>query len=314
MLADLAAGADVLERAVGQQAERAGGPLDDRLVQRPLGPGEVGRCAPGHVEQAERAAGEAERERRQVLAEVALAEPAERRRDRCDLAHQVAGGVDQVAAHLQQDQPGHRREIGLVGEAVGAQGAGVAVGEPQADRPADRAGVDLGAERAVPGAEPPVLVDHQADARRVAGVDHRQQVGPDERRRLLAEDVDAVPARPARRARGATRAACRSRRSRASRRPRTPRTSPRRRVKAVAPGRTPAHVEPLGVQVAERDQAAPGIAPARQVILRDEAAADQPASQRGPVAHDDLTTRPAGSASVRSAVDPTLGRGGELLE
>ena len=50
-----------------------------------------------------------ERERGDVLAEVALAEAAEGRGDGLDLADQVAGGVDQVTAHLHQDQAGHRR-------------------------------------------------------------------------------------------------------------------------------------------------------------------------------------------------------------
>ena len=66
------------------------------------------RRAPAHVEQAQAAAGEVDREHRHVLADVVPAEPAERRRDRLDLADQVSRGVDQVAAHLQQDQPGHR--------------------------------------------------------------------------------------------------------------------------------------------------------------------------------------------------------------
>ena len=38
-----AARADPFERAVGQEPERAVGPLDDRLVQGPLGAGDVGR-------------------------------------------------------------------------------------------------------------------------------------------------------------------------------------------------------------------------------------------------------------------------------
>ena len=56
---------------------------------------------------------------------------AEGRRHRLHLAHQVARGVDQVATHLQQDQARHGREIGLVGESVGAQRPGVAVDDTQ---------------------------------------------------------------------------------------------------------------------------------------------------------------------------------------
>ena len=86
-------------------------------------------------------------------------------------------------------------QVGLLGEAPRAQGPRVVMGDPQADRPADRAGVDLGPHRAIPGSEPPVLVDHQPDARRDAGIDHVTEIGSDQRRRLLAEDVDTVPRR-----------------------------------------------------------------------------------------------------------------------
>ena len=120
-----------------------------------------------------------ERERRHVLAD---GPPPNRPRVAetvWTLAEQEPGGIDQVTAHVQQDQPGHRREVGLVGEAVGRK-ARVSrcairrrIGRPIVP------GVDLGTERAVPGPEPPVLVDHQADAGRVAVVDHRQEIGPD---------------------------------------------------------------------------------------------------------------------------------------
>ncbi len=64
------------------------------------------------------------------------------------------------------------------------------MGNPQADRPAYRPGVDLGPECAIPGPEPPVLVKHEADARRIAGLDHRLQIGPHQGGRFLAEDVN----------------------------------------------------------------------------------------------------------------------------
>ncbi len=64
------------------------------------------------------------------------------------------------------------------------------MGNPQADRPANRTGADLGPEGTIPGPEPTVLVEHEADARRIAGPDHRLQIGADGGGRLLAEDVD----------------------------------------------------------------------------------------------------------------------------
>ena len=68
------------------------------------------------------------------------------------------------------------------------------MGDPQADRPADRAGVDLGPQRPIPGSEPPVLVDHEPDAGRIGGLDHRLEIGTHSRGRLLAEDVNPVRA------------------------------------------------------------------------------------------------------------------------
>jgi len=77
-----------LEWAVGQELERPGGPLHDRLVERPFGPSKVRRRAPAHVQKPHAAVGELERKRRHVLANAVGAELAQGRGDRFDLADQ----------------------------------------------------------------------------------------------------------------------------------------------------------------------------------------------------------------------------------
>ncbi len=59
------------------------------------------------------------------------AELAQGRGDRFDLAD-----------HLQQDQTRHRAKIGMIVVAPLAQGSGVAMDNPQADRPTNRTGKD----------------------------------------------------------------------------------------------------------------------------------------------------------------------------
>ena len=71
----------------------------------------------------------------------------------------------------------------------------VAVGDSQADRASDRAGDDFGTHRAIPGAEPPILVDHQPNTRRDTGVDHRHELGSNQGGRLLTEDVHPMSGR-----------------------------------------------------------------------------------------------------------------------
>ena len=72
---------------------------------------------------------------------------------------------------------------------------GVVVGDPEPDRPADQARVDLRTHRAIPRTEPPVLVNHQPHTGLGARRDHRLEIRTDQRCRLLAENMRPMPRR-----------------------------------------------------------------------------------------------------------------------
>ena len=145
-----------------------------------------------------------------------------------DLADQVPEGVEQVDQRLVHEQPRHLREVRL----GGVRGRAAAVAGPPEERrlhhPAEVARVEDPLRLAVPRLPPPVLVDQQADPRRLARLTHRHAVGRGRGHRLLADDVRSAGRPPGGSGRGATRAGWRRPRSPAAR-GRAPRRPTRRR-------------------------------------------------------------------------------------
>jgi hypothetical protein len=113
------------------------------------------------------------------------------------LAKQEANDVEVVRTKFEHDQRSHPAQKWLpdeealrrtLGRGHGCRRPG---GEAQVERLADHSAIEQVSRCAIPWAPPPVLVDHQTDARRLAVAHHCYRLGEARRQWLLAEDVFA---------------------------------------------------------------------------------------------------------------------------